>query len=69
MNTPQLDDESNFDKFYKKVDSYICLTHDKLMKGKNLNGLLAIIIAFEGSDKGSLDFWKRIESLIEKEIT
>jgi hypothetical protein len=50
MNIHQLDDEDNFYKFFKKVENYILLTHDSFFKGRNLNGLIAIVIAFEGTD-------------------
>lgn len=69
MNSHEIDNQANFDKFFKRAESYICLTHEKLMKGKNLNGLIAICIAFEGAGKGTIEFWRKVEQLLEKEIT
>ena len=68
LNTHEIDSKENFDKFFKRVESYICLTHEKLMKGKHLNGLIAICIAFEGAGKGTIDFWRKIEQILEHDI-
>lgn len=38
------------------------------MKGRNLNGIVAVMIAFEGTKQGSTEFWKRMEQLLEKEV-
>lgn len=48
MNIPQLDDQENGVKFLKRVENYIVLTHEQFMKGRNLNGLIHIMVAFEG---------------------
>jgi len=68
MNIPQLDDQENAVKFFKRVENFIVLTHEQFMKGRNLNGLVAIMVAFEGMKQGSTELWKRLEQLIAKDI-
>lgn len=34
-----------------------------------MNGLIAISIAFGGAGKGTIEFWRKLEQLLEKEVT
>ena len=35
-----------FSQDFKRVEGYVVLTHEKFMKAKNLNGIIAIMAAF-----------------------
>lgn len=68
MNLHQLDHEENQSKFVKRVESHIVLTHETFLKGKNLNGIITIMMAFNGMTSGSTEFWKRMEKLLESSM-
>jgi hypothetical protein len=42
-------EEENAAKFFKRVEIYVVLTHEKLMKGKNINGLITVMMAFDAA--------------------
>lgn len=63
MNTHNLDNEENVLKFFKRVENYFILTHEKLMRGRNLNGVIAVMLAFNGAKQGTQEFWKKMEAL------
>ncbi len=69
MNLHQLDKEENQVKFLKRVEGHIVMTHDTFLKGKNLNGIITLMLAFNGMKAGSTEFWKRMERLLEKALT
>jgi hypothetical protein len=64
MNLHQLDNQENQSKFVKRVEGHIVMTHETFLKGKNLNGIITIMLAFNGMTKGSTEFWKRMEKLL-----
>ena len=68
MNLHQLDNPENQSKFVKRVEGYIVMTHETFLKGKHLNGVITIMMAFNGMTKGSTEFWKRMERLLEKSL-
>ena len=47
MNIPKMDNEDNVLKFIKRAEQHILLTHSSLLKGRNLNGILAFAVAFD----------------------
>jgi hypothetical protein len=65
MNLHHLDNQENQAKFVKRVEGHIVLTHDTFLKGKNLNGVITIMLAFNGMTKGSTEFWKRMEKMLQ----
>ena len=50
MNLHKMDNEDNVIKFIKKAETHILLTHAALLKGKNLNGVMAFMVAFDSID-------------------
>jgi hypothetical protein len=44
------------------------MTHESLIKGRNLNGIITIMMAFNGMTSGSTEFWKRMEKLLESAL-
>lgn len=68
INAAQLDNPDNIQKFFRRVEQFIILTHDQLIKGKNLSGVISIMVAFESTRQGSIEFWKRIEQILLTQI-
>ena len=68
MNVHQLDNQENQAKFVKKVEGFIVMTHETFFKGKNMNGIMSIMVAFDGMQAGTTEFWKRMEKLLEKAL-
>lgn len=64
MNLPKLDNEQNMQKFVKRVEAHIVLTNRALLKDKNLNGLITLMIVFDAMRQGTTEFWKRTEYLL-----
>ena len=64
MNLPKMENEENILKFIKKAETHILLTHSSLIKGKNLNGIMTFMVAFDQIDQGGIEFWKRMEKLL-----
>jgi hypothetical protein len=64
MNLPKMENEENVGKFIKKAEMHILMTHSALLKGKNLNGIIAFMFAFDELGQGGTEFWKRIEKLL-----
>lgn len=50
----------------KRVEDYIILTHATLMKGKNLQGVIAIMSIFNNYPLSKAEFWRKLENLLEK---
>ena len=48
MNLHQLDKQDNQIKFVKRVEGHIVMTHETFLKGKNLNGIITVMLAFHG---------------------
>jgi hypothetical protein len=42
------------------------MTHETFFKGKNMNGIMSIMVAFDSMQAGTTEFWKRMERLLEK---
>jgi hypothetical protein len=61
MNLNNLEDNDNSKKVLKKIESYVILTHSKLMKGMNLRGVLQIIQGFSNFSFGSAELWRKLE--------
>ena len=68
MNLHHLDNAENQSKFVKRVEGFIVMTHETFLKGKNLNGIVTIMMAFNGMTQGSTEFWKRMERLLEQSL-
>ena len=68
INAAQLENPDNIQKFFRRVEQFIILTHDQLIKGKNLSGVITIMVAFESTKQGSIEFWKRIEQILLKQV-
>lgn len=69
MNAHNLDKEENILKLFKRVENYFVLTHEKLMKGRNLNGVISVMMAFNGVQLGTREFWKKMEALCAHQIS
>jgi hypothetical protein len=66
INLDNLENEDNKKKILKKIESYVILTHENLMKGMNLKGLLYLIEGFEGYNFGSAECWRKLDKLLEQ---
>ena len=51
-------------KFIKRVENHIIITHEKLIRGTNLLGVLTLVSSFGEINIGSGEFWRKIESLL-----
>jgi hypothetical protein len=47
MNLPKMENEENALKFIKKAEAHVLLTHSSIMKGRNLNGIMTLMVAFD----------------------
>jgi hypothetical protein len=47
MNLPKMENEENAMKFIKKAETYVLLTHSSIMRGRNLNGIMTLMVAFD----------------------
>jgi hypothetical protein len=63
-----MESEENVIKFIKKAETHIMLTHGALLKGRNLNGVMAFMVAFDQIDQGGSEFWKRIERILTEQL-
>jgi hypothetical protein len=47
MNITKMENEENALKFIKKAETHLLLTHSSIMKGRNLNGIITLMVAFD----------------------
>ena len=56
-------------RFMKKLEEYIELTNEKLIKGLNQESLINIMINFRTQSMGSYEFFNKCATLLEGEIS
>lgn len=66
INLEHLQDKENQLKFIKRAENHIILTHDALMKGKNLRAVLALFSVFNQIEMTTAELWRKLEALLEK---